>query len=128
MMIQMMKNGGLMSKVVHFELVAENPKRALEFYDKVFGWNITKWDGLSDYWICKTGRDDEFGIDGAIKPKLQNSKNMLTINSDSLEKSMERIKKAGGVIVSDVIAVPGVVRFCRFRDCEGNELEISEVI
>jgi predicted enzyme related to lactoylglutathione lyase len=38
-----------MPKVVHFELPAVDPQRAIAFYEKVFGWTITKWDWPFDY-------------------------------------------------------------------------------
>jgi hypothetical protein len=34
-----------MSRVVHFEIPADNPDRVAEFYKKVLGWNIQKWEG-----------------------------------------------------------------------------------
>ncbi|WP_276699221.1 VOC family protein [Methanobacterium formicicum] len=34
-----------MPKVIHFEIPAEEPERAVEFYRKVFGWKIDKWAG-----------------------------------------------------------------------------------
>ena len=43
-----------MSRVVHFEIHAENPERAVRFYTAVFGWTITKWDGPFDYWLVST--------------------------------------------------------------------------
>ncbi|HOO97515.1 MAG TPA: VOC family protein [Caldisericia bacterium] len=117
-----------MSKVIHFEIVATNPKRAVKFYEKAFGWEITKWKGPEDYWLCKAGDEDEYGINGAIKPAKSSSKNIITINSFNLDESVERVKKAGGKIISKIQTVPGIVRFCRFTDTEGNELEMSEEI
>ena len=35
-----------MDRVVHFEIQADNPERAIEFYKKVFGWNFQKWEGV----------------------------------------------------------------------------------
>ena len=35
-----------MSRVIHFDLSADNPERAAEFYEKVFGWKVNKWGGL----------------------------------------------------------------------------------
>ncbi|MGZ7109599.1 MAG: VOC family protein, partial [Methanobacterium sp.] len=29
-----------MSKVIHFEIPAEDPERAIKFYEDVFGWKI----------------------------------------------------------------------------------------
>ena len=34
-----------MARVVHFELPADDPERAVKFYEGVFGWQIQKWDG-----------------------------------------------------------------------------------
>lgn len=45
-----------MPRVVHFEIHAENPPRAAQFYQTVLGWDVQKWDGPADYWLIKTGR------------------------------------------------------------------------
>jgi len=34
-----------MPRVIHFEIVADNPERAVKYYKEVFGWELTKWDG-----------------------------------------------------------------------------------
>ncbi|HPT75026.1 MAG TPA: VOC family protein, partial [Methanomassiliicoccaceae archaeon] len=57
---------GSMPRVIHFEIPAEDPERAVEFYKKVFGWKIDKWEGPIDYWLVMTGENDEPGINGAI--------------------------------------------------------------
>ncbi|MGZ4902073.1 MAG: VOC family protein, partial [Halobacteriota archaeon] len=44
-----------MSKVMFFELPADDPKRAIAFYEKVFGWTITKWNAPMDYWLVTAG-------------------------------------------------------------------------
>jgi catechol 2,3-dioxygenase-like lactoylglutathione lyase family enzyme len=33
-----------MPRVVHFEIHADDPKRAIKFYQDVFGWEIVKQD------------------------------------------------------------------------------------
>jgi predicted enzyme related to lactoylglutathione lyase len=40
-----------MRRPVHFEIHAEDPERAANFYSQLFGWEITKWDGPVDYWL-----------------------------------------------------------------------------
>ena len=55
-----------MPRVTHFEIPADDPERAADFYRKVFGWEIKKWDGPVDYWLVTTGSADEPGIDGGI--------------------------------------------------------------
>ena len=54
-----------MPRVVHFEIHADDPQRAANFYQNVFGWQINKWEGPEDYWLVTTGADNEPGINGA---------------------------------------------------------------
>ena len=55
-----------MPRVVHFEIHADDPERAVNFYQDVFGWQIVKWEGPQDYWLITTGPDDEPGINGGL--------------------------------------------------------------
>jgi uncharacterized protein len=49
--------GGLaMNRPVHFEIPAEDPERAIQFYEKVFGWKFDRWNGPIEYWTISTGR------------------------------------------------------------------------
>ena len=52
-----------MSKVIHFEIPADDPKRAIKFYEDVFGWEIEKWE-QGDYWLVSTGPEDELELMG----------------------------------------------------------------
>ncbi|MGA2884024.1 MAG: VOC family protein [Halobacteriota archaeon] len=61
-------------RMMWFELPADDPKRAIAFYEKVFGWTIVKWEGPFDYWQIITGPDDEPGINGAILSRGWQSK------------------------------------------------------
>jgi predicted enzyme related to lactoylglutathione lyase len=36
-----------MPRVVHFEIHAGEPERAITFYEKVFAWTFQKWEGWS---------------------------------------------------------------------------------
>jgi len=33
-----------MSRVVHFEIHADDPQRAVNFYHHIFDWQINKWE------------------------------------------------------------------------------------
>ena len=59
-----------MPRVIHFEICADNPDRALGFYTSVFDWQVQKAElpGI-DYWLVTTGPDDQPGINGAIMPR-----------------------------------------------------------
>ena len=55
----------LNNRIVHFEIPAENPKLLANFDEELFGWKISKAEGVDD-WIAQTGEEGEPGIDGAI--------------------------------------------------------------
>jgi uncharacterized protein len=58
-----------MNHVQYFEIQANDPKRAIEFYKTVFGWTFTKQDGMPiDYWHIATD-----GIDGGLLPRPANA-------------------------------------------------------
>ena len=58
-----------MPRVVHFELSADDPERAIKFYENAFGWKTEKWAGPMDYWLIMTGPEDEPGIDGGLSKR-----------------------------------------------------------
>jgi uncharacterized protein len=45
-----------MNRPIHFEIPAEDPERAIQFYEKVFGWKFERWNGPMEYWTISTGR------------------------------------------------------------------------
>jgi predicted enzyme related to lactoylglutathione lyase len=108
-----------MSRVVHFELGADDLKRAAEFYGNVFGWEIQKWEGPVEYWLVTTGPEDRSGINGGlINRRFQNAVN--TIEVDSLDATIGKIVDSGGEVVQPKSAVPGVGYMAYCRDTEGN--------
>lgn len=109
-----------MSKVVHFEIPADDPERAVEFYKKVFGWKIDKWDGPMDYWLVKTGEDDEMGINGAIMPKEFGDKVRNTIAVESLDEAIKKIEAQGGKMLMEKQTIPKIGVMAAFEDTEGN--------
>jgi predicted enzyme related to lactoylglutathione lyase len=40
-----------MSGFVHIDMGAEDPERAARFYNRVFGWTVTKLEGPVLYWL-----------------------------------------------------------------------------
>ena len=55
-----------MGRVSHFEITADDPKRAAEFYRQAFGWDVKDWGGPFTYLLATTGDKSTPGIDGAI--------------------------------------------------------------
>ena len=49
-----------MARVNHFEIYTENPEAVRPFYESVFGWNFSKFEGGPlEYWLITTGDDKE---------------------------------------------------------------------
>ena len=55
-----------MPRVVHFEIHADQPERAVKFYKELFDWQFHKWEGPMDYWLIVTGPDGQPGINGGL--------------------------------------------------------------
>jgi predicted enzyme related to lactoylglutathione lyase len=115
-----------MPRVVHFEINADNPDRAVKFYENVFGWIIEKWEGPMDYWLISTGKDEP-GIDGAImrRDKPLSGKNGLiaylcTISVTAVDEYIKKIEQAGGKVVQPKTAIPGFGYYANCQDTEGN--------
>jgi uncharacterized protein len=47
----------VVTRVVHFDVYADEVERAIAFYQTIFGWSITKVEGM-DYCLIKTGEGD----------------------------------------------------------------------
>jgi predicted enzyme related to lactoylglutathione lyase len=115
-----------MPRVVHFEIPADDPERAVEFYKEVFGWKIDKWEGPFDYWLVTTGEEDEPGINGAIMSKEMGEMVKNTIGVDSFDEYAEKIEKAGGKMLMEKQTIPSVGTMAAFEDTEGNVSVIIE--
>jgi uncharacterized protein len=60
-----------MSRVNHFEIYTENPEAVRPFYENVFGWKFSKFEGGPiEYWLVTTGDDNEPGINRWRSRKL----------------------------------------------------------
>jgi uncharacterized protein len=111
-----------MPKVMHFEISADDPKRAMTFYDKVFGWKYQKYEGGNmDYWLVTAGEKSEPGINGAIQARTQLPQSVIsTIMVDSIDDTITKIIENGGQIVVPKMEIPKVGVMVYFQDTEGN--------
>jgi len=116
-----------MGRVVHFEIPADDPARAVSFYEEVFGWTITKWEGPSEYWLISTGPEGEPGIDGGLaKRATPEIGTENTIDVDSVDDFVAKIEANGGKILRPKSAVPGVGWLAYCQDTEGNTFGIMQ--
>jgi hypothetical protein len=115
-----------MNRVIHFEIHAEKPERAISFYTKVFGWKFDKWAGPQDYWLITTGPNDSPGINGGLLERRGAIDGtaviayVCTIESDSVDQSVAKVLSNGGQNVVPKMAVPGVGWLAYCKDTEGN--------
>jgi predicted enzyme related to lactoylglutathione lyase len=114
-----------MLRVVHFELAADDPERAVKFYSDIFGWKIEKWAGPVDYWLITTGKDEP-GIDGALGRRGEIMEGANTINVPSVDEYISKIEASGGKVVAPKNTVPGVGYVAYCQDTEGATFGIIE--
>jgi hypothetical protein len=116
-----------MKRVVHFDISADDPERAVKFYTDVFGWQGQKWDGPMDYWLVTTGPEGEPGIDGGIaKRRMPTESTTNTIDVPSVDEFLEKITAAGGKVIAPKMPIPGVGYFAMCLDTEGNPFGLME--
>ncbi len=115
-----------MPRPVHFEVPADDPERAVRFYESVFGWKIQKWEGPVDYWLVVTGEAPEPGIDGGIARRETGMEVRNTVGVSSVDEYVGKIEAGGGEITAPKMAVPGVGWLAYFKDTEGNVFGIME--
>ena len=85
-----------MPRPVHFEIAADDPVRAVAFYDRVFGWKSQRWNGPFEYFLVSTGSSAEPGIDGGITKRREKEQTTNTIGVDSVDAYAKKIEEAGG--------------------------------
>jgi predicted enzyme related to lactoylglutathione lyase len=121
-----------MSRVIHFEIHADSPERAITFYQSIFSWEITRWPGPTDYWIIKTGPDDQPGINGGLIKRMSPIDGvaviayLCTIDVKSVDGTVAKVKAAGGSIVVPKMAISGVGWLIYCKDTEGNIFGIMQ--
>ena len=115
-----------MNRVVHFEIHAENPQRAVSFYTDLFGWQFAKWDGPMDYWTIKTGSREDRGIDGGMVQRRGTIDGtaviafVCTVDVADLAATLAKATAIGGTIALPKMPIPGVGWLAYAKDTEGN--------
>lgn len=117
-----------MPRVVHFDITAEDPERALKFYADVFGWTAQKWEGGGmPYWMFTTGPETERGINGGLsKRDGAGAETTNTIEVKNLDAAVESVTSNGGKLLRERMAIPGVGWFAVCEDTERNKFGLLE--
>ncbi len=125
-----------MSRVVHFEIQADDVERAKAFYAAVFGWSFEDWSAVSGstYWGIVTGPADEMGINGGLLPRPvaapapeQGTNGFVcTIGVGDYDATEAAILEAGGRVAMPKAALPGMAWQGYYLDPEGNTFGIHQ--
>jgi uncharacterized protein len=125
--------------IVHFEIPADNPERAAQFYRDLFGWEITKWEGSVDsgegfeYWMVRTvptgpdGRPERPGVNGGLMRRMYpNQPPVNYILVESVDEYVKKAERLGAKVVMPKTPVSEMGWFAQFTDPEGNLFAVWE--
>jgi predicted enzyme related to lactoylglutathione lyase len=115
-----------MSKVVHFEIPADDPERAVVFYRDVLGWESSQF-GDVPYWLVRAGEEGELGADGAISGRDEIHRTPVVVASVAdIAAALDRVRTHGGLILQEQLPIPGMGWSAYFRDPEGNTIGLFQ--
>ena len=121
-----------MPRITHFEIHAKDPQRAIKFYQNIFSWKFSKWEGPDEYWLISTGPEEEPGINGGLVRRRGEIDGtaviafVCTIEVASVDKTAIGVEANGGKIVLPKSAIPGVGWMASCKDTEGNIFSIMQ--
>ncbi len=118
--------GSPMSKVVLFEIPADDPERAVSLYRSVLGWESSQF-GDVPYWLVRTGGEGEPGADGAIlAPDELHRTPVIIASVEDIVAALERAQAHGAVILQEQLSIPGMGWSAYFRDLDGNTVGLFQ--
>lgn len=123
--------------VVHFEMAYKDAKRVVEFYGRVFGWEMNSTgEAMGNYVIAHTTETDEKNmaktpgaINGGFYPLASAADTpypSVVISVPDLAKALEDIRAAGGKILKEPAEIPGIGIWASFLDSEGNRVSVLQ--
>lgn len=123
-----------MPRVVHFEVHAEHPDRAIRFYTELFGWQFTKQDLPMPYWLIRTGDDAQPGINGGLMGRMGGAPMdgqpvnayVCTVDVESVDHYFQRAILLGGTAALPKMPIPGIGWLAYVKDTEGNILGMMQ--
>ena len=119
-----------MSRVIHFEIFADDPERIVQFYKDTFNWEIKNPEESTEkYWLVTTGDKKHPGINGGIgkaPPDFKGVNNVIGVSS--IDEAVAKIESHKGKIIVPKFTIPDVGHVAYFKDPEGNIFGIIEEI
>ena len=114
--------------LVHFEIPAEEPERAIAFYKELLGWKFQKWEGSENpYWMVQTVPMDDTGmpvgrgVNGGLMKRMHPQQPWANyFGVESVDEYAAKAVALGGEIALPKTPVPGMGWFLYLKDTEGN--------
>ena len=119
-----------MGTIIHFDISADDPKRAKHFYEQLFNWKIERFPGGPQeyYLIDTTGASGEKGITGGMAKREKDYQKITNfIQVDSIDGSLEKMEQLGGKIIEPKTQIPTVGFIAGCQDTEGNIFGMIEL-
>lgn len=127
-----------MCPVVHFEMPYEDRQRMAAFYRRAFGWRTEMLgEEMGNYVLAATTETDASGpkrpgaINGGFYPKRPDwpaQHPSVVIAVDDIAAAMREVSEAGGKVLGEPMAIPGVGQYVAFFDTEGNRIGMLQPI
>ncbi len=116
-----------MDSIVHFEIPADDVKRASKFYKGAFGWSMQQ-SAPMEYWMVQTTEVDENQmpknpgtINGGLAKRGGPLKSIVvTIMVSDIDKALAKVEKRGGKTIQKKQPVGDMGFTAYFKDSEGN--------
>jgi len=117
-----------MTTIVHFDVPAEDLKRAKIFYEKLFEWKIEPVPGPMEYYnIVTKDENGKEGIGGGMGKRGQPDQKITNyIGVSSIDEYVKKVQDLGGRIIMPKTTIPGFGYLATFLDSEGNTLGLWE--
>src|SRR2546421_11436507 len=98
-----------MNRITHFEIYTNDPQAVQPFYQDVFGWQFSKFEGGPiEYWLVTTGDDKEPGMNGGMsRPHQRQSHGTNKPDAEeSSTQTIEDLQQGGGKTCGSKDGVP----------------------
>jgi uncharacterized protein len=111
-------------EINHIEFPADDPQRAMRFYEAVAGWTFSALDGVPDYYLFRTSE----GYGGAVGKRGISTGAALRdyIEVDSIDDAVAASDRTGGSTKEPKTEIPGMGWYAVLTDPEGTEIGLFQ--
>jgi len=117
-----------MPTITHFDIPADDIKRAKKFYTDLFGWKIERMPGPMEYYgISTTNEKGEIGVGGGMAKRNSPADRITNyIDVPSVDEYLSKVETLGGKVVLPKTPIPGFGYLAVCLDTENNPIGLWE--